>query len=475
MEKSLIQKAFNTTDLDKDYLLELSQMVTNLENYELNELDGFNKEFTEINKFINDIFNSQIDDSIKIKKIASLISIELDYFNKAIDSSNEKFILIFFNLIYLSHFPFVLFLDYYKIDQNQLLKATELIYNILNRVEFTVNSPNSKSFNDAIPLNFRIADVHIVNDIFYSTESKMTDLRMSFWYYLFDFMVCYNYLLFQNLVLNSNTIQKVFYLIKNLNQNEIRILAENNNLTNKWMIYGVMKKYLGIKEFDNEDINNILILINRVYYFHGLNGLNQFIKEFNNKELFVTSFAYFLPKISEEELKKVLDNNLEFNIYDFKHDIKKIFLNIYEDNVNIIKLKKFLDFVYRKWSLFLKEDVFDEKYLINLILTDYADFIVHYYCICCSNDFISEHILKNFIKIKNINYKWFKSESNLRNYFFIHLTQIYLLSYAYAYKNLNNNEIKELLLEFNNDKIMYQRFSLNNLEEYLNQINKNLF
>lgn len=149
----IINYAFKS-DKEINYDINLSDDLINLEYFNKQDiLDIDNKTLKRISEKISHLINSNEKDNIKIEEFASLINLELLYFNKAIKEENDKFLLIFFILIKLSKIPFSNFYDNDKINNESILKATELIFPYLNHLDIKIITSNCV-LNKLIDLNF---------------------------------------------------------------------------------------------------------------------------------------------------------------------------------------------------------------------------------------------------------------------------------------------------------------------------------
>ncbi len=135
-----------------------------------------------------------------------------------------------------------------------------------------------------------------------------------------------------------------------------------------------------------------------------------------------------------------------------------------------------LELVYSKWESFFEMLFNDDDFYSNkLILTDYCEFIVKYFIELKSVMEIEESITDLLDKISNINCIWFKNNVNQITHFYVYLSKLHLLSYAFDIKQINNSTSKMNYENIKSDAIMLSRFDRdNNLENYLNLIHENL-
>lgn len=272
-----------------------------------------------------------------------------------------------------------------------------------------------------------------------------------------------------DIFLNSKTIQKVFLLSSRLNSDNVIKLAENKKLINKLMIYVVIDK-LKDCECNEETINLMYNLINKLYNNDNLDFFKQIFDEFAYNKLFNYAFGYFLSKLNNKNIENILNNCFEIKKTN-PSICKRKLLDVFEENVDENKLSFFLSIFYEKWCSFIKNTINDTLALDSkLLITNYDDYVLRYYCYCCSNEIIIRDLKFLFLELKNLDSKWFHSKLSYNDYFFVCLTQIIILSYAYEYKKLNDYGIKDLFIQFKENKIVYQKFSLNKLDVYIDDL-----
>lgn len=472
MEISEIISASFKWDQEIKYSVNISDDLSILESFNEQELlDVHNNTLNKISGEISSIFNSDEEDNIKIEKFASIIDLGVLYFNKSIEENNIKFLLIFFILNKFSHLFINEFLDNNKINNEEVLEATTLVFKFLNNLDLNMYAPNSSVFNEVINLNFSNDDLNKVKEIKNNIKNNYVNFSLEVIMLLVDFIKEYDFSLFMDLFLNSKSIQKVFLLIYNLTDYEVITLAKNEGLVNKWMIYAVIDK-LNTCESNQENIQLMSNLINKSYNLD-FDFFNQIVNEFNYKELFNYSLGYFLSKLNNEDIEHILINCFEIRIGSYS-ECKRKLLDEFSENVDEDKLSFFLKVFYKKWCLFIKNNMNDLALNYKLVITNYEDYVLRYYCYCCSDNQIIDELNYLFNKLKNLDSKWFYSEISYINYFFVCLTRIWILSYAYNYKKLDNDIIKELFFQFKENKIFYQRFYLNKLDDCLDKLESNL-
>jgi hypothetical protein len=145
--------------------------------------------------------------------------------------------------------------------------------------------------------------------------------------------------------------------------------------------------------------------------------------------------------------------------YAFHSKTRDELLNHYAKPVSEEQLDLFLELIFNKWKRYFDNILTTEDFYQNsILLTDFANFVVHYHTRkTADNDLVSS--MENLIqKIKFIDSEWSTSSSQQLTKFHLYHSELYLLTYAYKYKKLNNPQILTNYESIINDKVQRSRY-----------------
>lgn len=133
-----------------------------------------------------------------------------------------------------------------------------------------------------------------------------------------------------------------------------------------------------------------------------------------------------------------------------------------------------LELTYEKWENYLTNLNKSNK-ILNLkdVLTNFSDFILHKYVKNTDEEIIHE-MKKVFSNIKYLPSEWSYELINYKNRFYIYYSKLYILTFAYKYKKLDDDEIKilyEKILKNNSIQELFNNTEYNSVD----MIEKNIF
>ena len=242
-------------------------------------------------------------------------------------------------------------------------------------------------------------------------------------------------------------------------------------MSNKWINFEIVRQLVEKENkkplISNEEIriiNNVLIRINNSNF----DFFKQSIKYFSRSKLYNSALGITLAKIEDDKVEEIIYECLVFDKYSNNLENRDFLKEQFSNYANDEKAKTFFTSIFSQCERFLKELYQDEKfYLNNILLTDYANYILHYYV-----SYVDEELIVN--KLKNllnniifIDSEWAISESQQMTKFNLYNSEIHILTYAYKNKNLNIQEIAILYNEILNNKILLKRYASKETIEFL--------
>lgn len=274
-------------------------------------------------------------------------------------------------------------------------------------------------------------------------------------------------LLFKNLNLNlfietmmeSTTLFSSILFIKSCSIKELLTIFQNDIEYNEFITFCSLKKIL---DEENEQMNENKILIKNILFQvfeHDIGFFKKIIKIFDKNMLFNESIGLLNKEKGEIDIEFIF-NQFEISYFSQENNYRRKILENYDrTEEQYFKLLK-ISFLKRKEYLnnLLGDD--SKCIFLNYALTDFCDFILYYYVDCMDNNNILNEINRTLNSIKYLNSEWFKSITDYRNKFYVYYSDLLILSCAYHYKELHNDEtselVKELVLDGTFEKMLYE-------------------
>ena len=474
MEVSKLDKSILTYDGEIIDIPNVSRLLHVLKELDLNNiLDVYNREFNIIEEKINNLYNSNEEN--KIPLLGSYIQLSFKFLKKGIKLKDIKYILISFRLFKILCFSPIEILKFKKISKEDYQCLEKGILKFLMSVNLNLSVFKNLDLNEMINKGFdnnNISSVKplilIINDnfIFYSGTEFLE--------YLLYFLKESNFQLFINLFLETQNLQKVFFLLKNLNKENLKVLSKDKNLTNKWLIFGVINKILEL--FKEEQDDEIIIILGDLILRtkKDYNFFKQLILNYNNDCLFNCSLGYIFPKLSPSEFNKTIEECFIIDKYSFNLKSKDKFLEKYQEFSEKENYNKLLKIIFYKWIDFLEDCYTSEDYLIDIVITDFANFILQYYYFSCSDEEVTNEIVECLKTLNNIDSIWSSSYISLSNKFCINLSKLFILSIIFDFNKIENSLVNELFIEFYENEILKSKFRIRDKELYFEKIKNNI-
>lgn len=477
METSLIYDALK---IDESLFI-TSQMRECLKNLEQKEYDYIfnsvnNKEYNKIEGFIIKISHSSEDYDSNVKELSGLISLGVNYFKRSIEYDNFTFLLIFLIIKSSCEISFEEFIEYKKITREECYYWGEKVIKFLQECNIGFNYEENE-IKGHLNRGFNNENLNEIYDYIFSIELKQN--RIIFLLKELIYLVTFiDFNKFISVYSKVDTPQKAILYLRVINEKNLLKIADESYLDNKWLNFELIRQILeciGENNIKKEEKYEIVLIkmINNIFS-EDFNFFKQMVYYFRNYKMFNISLGSFLANCSKEELNKISKYCFKIDLFKNLYSQKKLILNSFHEKCDKDKYLFLITCVYHNWCNLLDESKKLDYVLIELILSDYYEFIKQYPCLIFRDDEILEKLTYFLLKIKYIESEWFSSQTILINNVYIYLSQIYMLSYAYNYKNLKNKEIEKLFWNFRKNKIIYQRYNLFRIETELKKIENNL-
>ncbi|TGK45940.1 hypothetical protein [Leptospira bouyouniensis] len=453
--------------------IELQSILQKLEGITAERLLSLEKE-TELQDIENEIrvffsrrnYYNLKEKTEKFAEIAQIIRTEKKYLLRGISNGDVESILIF-----------LLVNCYLQIDIEKILNETEInecltiplsdnIFNILNKIKLEIGiSPNAPRYemkalefaNDGISAN----NIGRTYQLIESMERGGSGFNNNFLLQsLIQFFVTIHFPYFVK-VLSAvvHPLTFVFYL-QNFKVEILNQLANEPLLKNRWLNFELIRK------ITIECPNQIFQLAECIAITNALRKIEsddfsffqQTIKYFTKSIIFNASLGELTASFSEENIIRVIDC-FEFNKYSSFLAARDKFLDYFLANCSEQSKLILLENTYERWVTFIEQLFLEDDFFLNeLLITDFANFVVLYYTTQVEDQEIIQQLKTILNNIKYINSEWSLSETNELSKYHLYNSQLYLLSFAYRNKELIDSHVIQLFAELKQDDIQILRY-----------------
>ena len=391
------------------------EYVGNSENLDVREL---------LRKLINKIDDAFKGNSIekKVDIIKSLVSI----FQKGLNEINLSYVFIFLHANSRIDLPIgeLVNKQYLNKEFNEILIK---IFEILNNIKIHVaDEALSMYFDKLNALNWE--------------ETLITSLKE------IDFEK-YNPLIRNNKFILPIHFYQMIYVLKEYNLELFEKLLTSDNVFSLVLIIMCIRLY---------QLNKTL--------FNGLMDIFMYNEFFN--EVMGAMFC----KLSKGDFNILIDSiplndNVEWI------DVRTKMLNECSECENS---EYIFELIYKKWENYLLNSFNEKNKALNILCTDFCNFIIAYYFHKYDDDKLLDSMKELFVKLKNLDSEWSYNIIHHRNKFFVYYSKLFIFSVIYEFNKLNDDEIKVYYNEFYEEYVLFKKFLDNKKEHFLDRFEENL-
>ena len=426
-------------------------------------------------------FNQKSEDD-KIESVAQIIFSAKEYLRKGISNGDVKSILIFLSVNCYLHIKLEKLLSTTELESSYTKAVSEKIVQILKSIKLTTQAlPNSPYWEKEImsesQKGFLENDISKTYRFIESVERGGRGFHFNFLLEsLVSFLFHLNYTCFLNTLSHlQNPTDFVFYF-QSFKKEDLIKIANESSLSHKWLNFEIIRQIIEkeqkeiIEELEIEAVKNVLDRIK----LNDFNFLKQTAKYFHRSKLFNAALGVFLTSVNNAQMEEII-SDLPIDKYAFHIKTRDELLNHFSKAVSEEQLDIFLELIFNKWKHYFDNILTTEDFYQNsLLLTDFANYVVHYHTRKTEdNDLISS--MENLIqKIKFIDSEWSNSSSHQLTKFHLYHSELYLLTYAYKNKKLKNPQMLTNYESIINDNISRSRYISDETDKYFEIGKKNI-
>lgn len=430
------------------------------------------KDFVSIDNDIRQLVNESScftsnNEQEKIEIIAKIIYTSRSYLQKGLINSDVRSILIFLSVNCYLQIDIGKYLSNEELDEKATIQVAEKILKILMSINLTTHVPSDAPYHEKKLFNestegFANNNIDKTYRMIVAIERNGRGFHFNFLLeHLLYFLVSTNFTCFVKVLLSlGNPTDFVFYL-QSFKMDDLLKIANENTLTNEWLNFEIIRQIIEkeLKDrFEEPEINAIQNTLLRIRN-KNFDFFKQTVIYFNRSSLFNASIGELLISFNNTDLKEIFTGCLSIDKSNSLLHQRGILWEHFAKNSSEEQQFFLLTAVFEKWKHFLENIINSEDFYQNeILLTDYANYVVNYYTRITEESELILLILNLNQKIQFIDSEWTISESKQLTKFHLYLSQFYLLSYAYRNKKLNDTLILNSFAELKRNTILLHRY-----------------
>ena len=438
------------------------EYVGNSENLDVREL---------LRKLINKIDDAFKGNSIekKVDIIKSLVSI----FQKGLNEINLSYVFIFLHANSRIDLPIgeLVNKQYLNKEFNEILIK---IFEILNNIKIHVaDEALSMYFDKLNALNWEETLITSLKEIDFEKYNPLIRnnkfiLPIHF-YQMIYVLKEYNLELFEKLLTSDNVFSLVL-IVKCMSFNQINLFFINHDEIKEKTLLCFLMKFLRASSDDIENYRDIVVeMCIRLYQLNKtlFNGLMDI---FMYNEFFNEVMGAMFCKLSKGDFNILIDSiplndNVEWI------DVRTKMLNECSECENS---EYIFELIYKKWENYLLNSFYEKNKALNILCTDFCNFIIAYYFHKYDEDKLLDSMKELFVKLKDLDGEWSYNIIHHRNKFFVYYSKLFIFSVIYEFNNMGDDEIKVDYNEFYEEYVLFKKFLDNKKENFLDRFEENL-
>ena len=478
--------------------MEISRIITNLEDFNQvssdNDLDFIiedlskfsfedfiyieyvgNSESLDIRELLRKLIN-KIDDVFKensIEKKLAIIKSLVQIFQKGLDEINLSYFFIFLHANSRIDLPIGDLVNKYDLNDefNEILIK---IFEILNNIKIHVadealsmyfDKLNALNWEETLITSLREIDFEKYNPLIRNTKFILPN----HFYQMIYVLQKYNLELFEKLLTSDNVFSLVL-IIKCLSFNQINSFFINHDEIKEKTLLCFLMKFLRASSDDIENYRDMVVEMCICLYKLNKTLFNGLMNIFMYNEFFNEVIGVMFCKLSKDNLN-ILIESIPLNDNVEWINVRTKMLNECSECENSEYIN---ELIYTKWNNHLSNSFNEKNKGLNILCTDFCNFIIAYYFHNYDNDKLLDSMKELFIKLKNLDSEWSYNILHHRNKFFVYYSKLFIFSVIYEFNKLNDDEIKAYYNEFYDEYVLFKKFLDNKKEDFLDRFEENL-
>ena len=462
-----------SSDNDLDFIIEYLSIFS-FEDFIYIEYVG-NSESLDIRELLRKLIN-KIDDVFKensIEKKLAIIKSLVQIFQKGLDEINLSYFFIFLHANSRIDLPIGDLVNKYDLNDefNEILIK---IFEILNNIKIHVadealsmyfDKLNALNWEETLITSLREIDFEKYNPLIRNTKFILPN----HFYQMIYVLQKYNLELFEKLLTSDNVFSLVL-IIKCLSFNQINSFFINHDEIKEKTLLCFLMKFLRASSDDIENYRDMVVEMCICLYKLNKTLFNGLMDIFMYNEFFNEVIGVMFCKLSKDDLN-ILIESIPLNDNVEWINVRTKMLNECSECENSEYIN---ELIYTKWNNHLSNSFNEKNKGLNILCTDFCNFIIAYYFHNYDNDKLLDSMKELFVKLKNLDSEWSYNILHHRNKFFVYYSKLFIFSVIYEFNKLNDNEIKAYYNEFYDEYVLFKKFLDNKKEDFLDRFEENL-
>lgn len=429
-----------------DKYLKVNGLFDNLDRevYSKEHLDKDSKEYKEFRVsifkscfpyFENGVKNVDLVSFLLFFRLNSFLRIDIDYLIKN-SCYASKFNNLIFNLAFEIGKMDILMMD---------LDSCNYHKKAIKKWEVMFASKDLESLNSL----FKLINLENEYDLIKTSELIISRLSLE----LISFLKEHDFALYIRTILELDDFLAIVVFVKLCSFEDIESICKNNVIKNELLLFCFIKKFLD-ETYDIVNDHSYLMkdILFQIFYSNR-KLFNNLINLFHDNVLFNDAIGLFICDLSKDDIQAIIAQLPIGWFYQNKDYRHKILESCNQDSKNYSFL---LNQLYEKRRNYLKEFLKndDVALILKSALTDLCSCDLYYYLYFFNDEEIIIKIIETLNLIKFIDSEWFYSTEHYKNNFYIYYSDLLILSRVYKFKNLENDEIRNLFEEVMNNEFI---------------------
>lgn len=428
------------------------------------------------------IFYNQKSESEIIDITAQIIFTVTEYLRKGISSGDVRSILIFLGVNCYLQIEIVKLLTKTELEEIYTKLVSEKVIEILKTIRLETKSLPDAPYHEKEMINESLdgfADNNIAKTyrLIEGIEHNGRGFHFNFLLeHLVSFLYCVNFPHFINaLSYLQNPTDFVFYF-QSFKKEDLLKIANESSLSNKWLNFEIIRQIVekenkeNIEESEMEAVKNVL---NRI----GLNDfgfLKQTASYFQRNRLFNASLGVYLASASNTKIEEII-SDFVIDKYSSNIQTRDVLREYFVKSASDEQFDLIHSLIFNKWKKYFDNILITENFYQNsLLLTDFANFISNYHTHLTKDNDLLSYMESLIDEISFIDSQWTTSNSEQITKFHLYHSELFLFSFAYRNKRLNDPFILTKYEKLISDKIQLSRYVSDETKNYFEQGKRNI-
>lgn len=428
------------------------------------------------------IYNNQKSESDKIDIIAQIIFTVTELLRIGVSSGDVKSILIFLGVNCYLQIEIEKLLPKTELEEIYTKLVSEKVITILKNIRLETKPLPDAPYHEKEMMNeslggFAQNNIAKTYRLIESIERNGRGFHFNFLLeHLVSFLYRVNFSHFINIVSHLQTPTYFVFYFQSFKKEDLIKIANEPSLSNKWLNFEIIRQIVkkeikeNIEELEVEALKNVL---NRID-LNDFDFLKQTTIYFQRSRLFNASLGIFLASTSNAKIEEII-SDFVIDKYSSNIQTRDVLREYFVKSASDEQFNLIHSLIFNKWKNYFDNILTTVDFYQNsLLLTDFANFISNYHThLTKDNDLLSN--MESLIdKISFIDSEWTLSNSEQITKFHLYHSELFLFTFAYRNKRLNNSQMLLKYEKLIDNKIQVSRYISVETKKHFEQGKRNI-